>query len=141
MTVFDMAKEWLRYAAGDLLAARHMIEDMYPKQTEIAAWHCQQCVEKALKAFLVAHDIDPPKIHDLEKLASLCQNSDDIFTEIQDDCRKINPYGTASRYPDGIAVNEIIAKTLIGRAQKVYDFCITKINLLIQDGETTHERA
>ncbi|MDR1469014.1 MAG: HEPN domain-containing protein [Spirochaetaceae bacterium] len=125
--------EWLRYAMGDLLAARHMIEDMHPKQTEISAWHCQQCAEKALKAFLVANDIDPPKTHDLEKLNCFCQNIDDVFTEIQNDCQKINPYSEASHYPDGIAVDEIIAKTLVGRAQKVYDFCVSRINLLPQE--------
>jgi HEPN domain-containing protein len=126
--------EWTRYAAGDLRAARHLFEDLYPKEIEIPAWHCQQCAEKALKAFLVAHDIDPPKIHNLEELAKLCKAIDGGFSEIELDCEKINPYGVASRYPREIVVDEIIVKALIERAQRVDDFCVAKINLLFNQG-------
>ena len=44
----ELAREWLRYAANDLFTARHMFEDVHPKQTEISAFHCQQAAEKAL---------------------------------------------------------------------------------------------
>jgi HEPN domain-containing protein len=131
----EFVLEWLQYASNDLISARNLFEDLYPKQTNRAAYLSQQCVEKALKAFFVVHDREPPKTHDLDKLVKLCQDIDGGFSQIQDDCRKINPYGTASCYPDEIAVDEAIVKTLVGRAQKVYDFCIAKINLLIQDGE------
>jgi HEPN domain-containing protein len=123
-----MANEWLLFANNDLISARHLFEDLYPKQTNIAAYLCQQCAEKALKAFLVFHDIDPPKIHDLERLVHLCQSVDAGFLEIEIDCKKINPYGAASRYPGEIFVDDTIAKTLIERAQKVYDFSTAKIN-------------
>jgi HEPN domain-containing protein len=139
MTVLDMVKEWLRYATGDLLTARHMFEDVYPKQMEISAWHSQQCAEKALKAFLIANDLDPPKVHDLEELASLCQNIDDDFTKIHDDCQKINPYGVATRYPNELIIDETIVESVIERAQEIYDLCITKINLLTQCGEMKNE--
>jgi HEPN domain-containing protein len=42
-----------------------MFYNVNPKQTGISVFHCQQCAEKVLKAYLVAHEIDPPKIHDL----------------------------------------------------------------------------
>jgi HEPN domain-containing protein len=48
-----------------MIAARYMFYNVNPKQTEISVFHCQQCAEKALKAYLVAHELDPPKIHDL----------------------------------------------------------------------------
>ncbi|MDR0707025.1 MAG: HEPN domain-containing protein [Treponema sp.] len=128
----EFAAEWLQYASNDLISARHLFEDLYPKQTNIAAYLSQQCAEKALKAFLVANDIDPPKIHDLDKLVKLCQNIDSGFSQIQDDSRKLNPYGVASRYPKEILVDETIAKTILERAQRIYDFCIAKINFLIQ---------
>jgi HEPN domain-containing protein len=121
-------EEWLRYAKNDLIVAHHVFEDLHPKQTEISAWHCQQCAEKALKAFLVARDIDPPKIHDLDELVKRCQNIDAGFSEIQYDCEKVNPYGSGVRYPNELADDETIVKTLIWRAQKIYDFCAAKIN-------------
>ena len=132
MTILDMAHEWLTFASNDLISARHLFEDIYPKQTNIAAYLCQQCAEKALKAYLVVNNIDPPKIHDLERLVQLCQNIDADFAQLEIDCKKINPYGTASRYPGELPVDNSIAKLLIERAQKVYDFCVAKIPL--QDG-------
>jgi HEPN domain-containing protein len=131
----DLLTDWLRYAAGDLITAKHMFEDAYPKQTEISAWHSQQCAEKALKSFLVACDIDPPKIHNLDELVKRCRNIDDGFSEIQGDCQKLNPYGAATRYPNGLGIDEEIAKVVIERAQRIYDFCVAKIEFLAYDME------
>jgi HEPN domain-containing protein len=39
----DLLADWLRHAANDLISARHLFEDLYPKQTEIAAYLSQQC--------------------------------------------------------------------------------------------------
>ncbi|MDR1469016.1 MAG: HEPN domain-containing protein [Spirochaetaceae bacterium] len=125
--------DWIRHAKSDLNTARHMFEDVYPKETEISAWHSQQCAEKALKAFLVANDIDPPKIHNLDELDKLCQNIDAGFSEIWGDCQKLNPYGSAVRYPNELVVDEAIVQAAIKRAQKVYDFCVSRINLLPQE--------
>jgi HEPN domain-containing protein len=122
----EFVLEWIQYASNDLISTRHLFEDLYPKQTNIATYLSHQCAEKALKAFLVAHDIEPPKIHDLDKLVKLCQNMDSGFSQIQDDSRKMNPYGVASHYPKEIFVDETIAKTVIERSQRIYDFCIEK---------------
>lgn len=129
----EFVSEWMRYATSDWRVARHSIEDLWPRETEISAWHCQQCAEKVLKAFLIANDVDPPKTHNLEDLYELCKNIDIIFSEVKLDCQRINPYGVASRYPNEIAADETIAKPLVGRAQKVYDFCTTKINVIFQE--------
>jgi HEPN domain-containing protein len=56
--------DWIRYASSDLITARQMFENVYPKQTEIAVFHSQQCAEKALKSFLLCKGVEPPKIHD-----------------------------------------------------------------------------
>jgi HEPN domain-containing protein len=48
----DFVLDWIRHAKSDLNTTKHMFEYVYPKETEISAWHCRQCVEKALKAFL-----------------------------------------------------------------------------------------
>ena len=38
-----------------------------------ACYWAQQAAETAIKAVLVAEDVDPPKIHDLAALAELCR--------------------------------------------------------------------
>jgi hypothetical protein len=45
-------KEWLQKAKQDLLAAKVLLEHV-PPVLEPACFHCQQAVEKILKAFLV----------------------------------------------------------------------------------------
>jgi hypothetical protein len=49
MKVLELVQEWLRYAHNDLISARHPCENIYPKQIEIACYHCQQSTEKVLK--------------------------------------------------------------------------------------------
>lgn len=125
----SLVNEWLRYANNDLIVARHSFEDLNPKQTEIASYHCQQCAEKALKAFLLFKDIEPPKIHDLKVLCKMCQDNDVSFENILIQCAHLNPYGVAVRYPNELSPNEEMVKIAIREAQIIYDFCFNKINI------------
>jgi HEPN domain-containing protein len=43
MNELNIVEEWFRYAQNDLIAAKHCYEKIYPKQTEISSYHCQQC--------------------------------------------------------------------------------------------------
>ena len=126
MSEHSIVTEWLRYAHNDLVVAKHCIEDMHPKQSEIASYHCQQCAEKALKAFLIYKDIDPPKIHDLKVLCKICQDIDASFAGIASQCAHLTPYGVTVRYPDELSPNEDMVKLAINEAQQVYElaaFC------------------
>lgn len=46
------AREWLAKAREDLLAVERLLNDS--ELTNVAAFHAQQCIEKSLKAVLVA---------------------------------------------------------------------------------------
>ena len=48
MTVLDLAKDWLRFAKSDITTAKHMFDNVHPKETEISCYHSQQCAEKSL---------------------------------------------------------------------------------------------
>jgi HEPN domain-containing protein len=124
MSEHSIVTEWLRYAHNDLVVAKHCIEGMNPKQTEIASYHCQQCVEKALKAFLIYKDVDPPKIHDLKVLCKICQDIDASFAGIASQCAHLTPYGVTVRYPDELSPSEDMVKYAINEAQQVYDLII-----------------
>ena len=97
MSDYKIVAEWLRYAQNDLIVARHCVEDLHPKQTEIASYHCQQCAEKALKAFLIYKGIEPPKIHDLKVLCKMCQDVNTSFAEITSQCAHLTTYGVTAR--------------------------------------------
>ena len=124
MSDYRIVAEWLRYAKNDLVVAKHCVEDLHPKQLEIASYHCQQCAEKALKAFLLYKDIDPPKIHDLKVLCKMCQDIEVAFAKVMSQCAHLTPYSVTARYPAEISPDENMVKTAITKAQQVYDLVI-----------------
>lgn len=56
-------QKWLIKAQHDLGSARRLMEGDEP-YLDTAVYHCQQAVEKALKAFLTYHDVSFEKTHD-----------------------------------------------------------------------------
>jgi HEPN domain-containing protein len=130
MSGIDVVKEWFRYALNDLISARHLFEDLYPKQAEIASYLSQQCAEKALKGFLVYHDVAYPRIHDLKVLCTMCRQIDPSFDTIEAICAHLTPFAVTARYPEELSPDESIARAAIEKAQNVYDFCIAKVSEL-----------
>ena len=51
MQLKDLVREWLQKARQDLDSAK-FLSGMKPLPKEIIGFHCQQAVEKCLKAFL-----------------------------------------------------------------------------------------
>ena len=66
----EPSQRWLRWANEDLVAAGHSAADaeIAPR---VACGLAQQAAEKAIKALLVAADVDPPKSHNLLRLARM----------------------------------------------------------------------
>ena len=66
--------EWLTKARDDLTTVGLLrVFDEYP--AVVACFHCQQAVEKSLKAFLAARDIPFLYRHDLGYLLDLCRDN------------------------------------------------------------------
>jgi HEPN domain-containing protein len=61
--------EWLSLAEEDLMAAKSLASNV--RLCNIAAFHCQQCIEKCLKAFLEEKELGTVKSHDLIRLLKL----------------------------------------------------------------------
>jgi HEPN domain-containing protein len=118
-----LVQEWLKYSQNDLISARHLFDDLYPKQTEIACYLSQQCAEKALKGYLLFKETEPPRTHNLVELCQICMKYDHTLSEILDACADLAPYGVAVRYPNELAVDDAIAKSAIDKARVIYD-CI-----------------
>jgi HEPN domain-containing protein len=129
-----LVKQWFEFAYNDLIIAKHLFEDFYPKQIAISCFHSQQSAEKALKGYLIYKEFDPPKIHELAGLCRLCIPFDETFKNIFPFCAGLSPYGVASRYPNEIYIDDVLTKIAITRAQTIYDFCLGKIPELNDDG-------
>ena len=68
----DEVRAWLHKASSDLLSAQILVEH----STLVlgpAAFHCQQAVEKTLKAFLVRRSVPFERVHSLVYLMDLCE--------------------------------------------------------------------
>jgi len=66
----------------------------------IICFHCQQSIEKYLKAFLTKNECHAPKTHDVSYLALLCSDFDDFFKTC--DLSDFRDYGVEIRYDDNI---------------------------------------
>jgi HEPN domain-containing protein len=66
---------------------------------EDALFHCQQAAEKAMKAFLTAHEKPFRKTHDLDELASACEREDLSLTSALNPARELTVFAWEFRYP------------------------------------------
>jgi HEPN domain-containing protein len=89
---------WLKKALSDLTSAKMLASN--EETLDTAAYHTQQCAEKALKAYLVFKKQSVPRTHDLEKLLELCSRHDASFKTLLSHATDLLPYAVYSRYPD-----------------------------------------
>lgn len=90
--------EWVAKAEEDWSVATGLRRRRVPVRDTIC-FHCQQCAEKYLKAFLVLHRVTPPKIHDLVELVLRGAGIDARMNAYVDLVRPLNDYAVTARYP------------------------------------------
>jgi HEPN domain-containing protein len=97
--VLEILRQWVRKAEHDLEATRRIlaIEEGCPYDT--ACFHCQQAIEKYLKALLTLLGIQAPRTHDLETLAALLPSGKQLSVPLAD-LVALNPYAVGARYAD-----------------------------------------
>ena len=110
-------EEWIYYAEADIRSIKKLIED--PTLSQIAAFHCQQAVEKLLKAVIEDRRTKTPKIHDLGKLYGMILDIEPRMNiEIDENVlSEINDVYIDTRYPPdlGLLPNGIPTEETIER--------------------------
>lgn len=91
-------RAWLVKASADLLAAELDL-GADPLLLGDAAFHCQQAVEKTIKAFLGWHDVPFRNTHDLVELSSICLEVDPSLEEALRSAAYLTEYVWRFRYP------------------------------------------
>lgn len=92
----DYINQWLVKANEDLLVVAKLTEFEIIAASSVC-FHCQQAVEKFLKAFLITNGVDIKKTHNIEYLLAECSDVDNEFSEI--DPKELSDFGVDARYP------------------------------------------
>jgi HEPN domain-containing protein len=123
----ELISSWMNKAEKDLLTAKHELS-FSDVVTESVCFHCQQAVEKYLKAYLVFLGIPFTKTHEIGELISKCENKDKEISEFKEEADKLTDYAIEIRYPDDWyepTLNE--AKEAFTIAPKIKEFIRNKI--------------
>lgn len=100
-STIDFIKQWLAKANEDLLVIEKLTE-FEIIATSSVCFHCQQAVEKFLKAFLIANEVNVKRTHNIEFLLSECSDIDKDFAEI--DPKELSDFGVDARYPGDLYI-------------------------------------
>jgi HEPN domain-containing protein len=121
------AQAWWELALADLETARKMIS---AGAYYMAAFLCQQSVEKGLKAvWMVRNRRLAPKTHNLLDLAEELS----VLSRFESALLRLNPQYVATRYPDAANglpsrnYNEEIARSLLHDADEVIAWCRSEL--------------
>lgn len=119
-------KDWLKKANEDLESAKILM-----KESELynsIGIHCQQAVEKILKAYLYAQKTTVKKTHDLLYLIKDCAQFDKNFSNFEDDCKILNTYYIPLRYPIAeISLSKEQAKQAFTIAEEIVNYVIATL--------------
>ena len=124
-------KRWLIKAINDYKSAQKLLSQ--PEEeiiTDTACFHCQQAVEKMLKAFLLNYNIEFGKTHSIEYLIKLCSKIDKEFEKLYEIIEGLTEYAIDVRYPDEFYIPSIEeAKEAFDTATKVKEFVLRKLKI------------
>ena len=120
----ELTRSWLIKANRDLLSARELAEATTPL-LDTAAYHCQQAAEKAVKGFLLYHDVRFEKSHDIELLVSQAMDVNEQCGDCMEEARLLTPLAVEYRYP-GIYVEPEPEEfqDAITAARRIYGFIL-----------------
>lgn len=94
-----LTQAWIDRATEDLAVARLVREEGHASH---ACFLAQQCMEKALKAYLLAKTNTYPRAHKLIDLLAECEKLNDEFARFRDLCIVVDQYYIPTRYPNGV---------------------------------------
>ena len=113
----DDPREWMNRARSNLVLAKNRILGAY---LEDLCFDAQQAAEKAIKAVMIAREIDFPYVHDLGSLLSSLEVTGESVPEAIRAAVSLTTYATATRYPNaGAPVTEQEYREAIAIAEAV----------------------
>ena len=91
-------RQWRAKAESDWNAVEILLaSDRCPADT--VCFHCQQFVEKLLKALLTRHGVEAPRTHDLRRLIQVSEAFAPELSRFSETCDDLTVHGVQTRYP------------------------------------------
>lgn len=97
----EITKDWLKVASDDIAVARIIINQ--ESLTQIVAFHCQQAIEKYLKAIIEERTGNVPKVHNLSFLLGLVEEYIQISID-EEIVESLDSLYIEGRYPGEIGL-------------------------------------
>ena len=98
----EYLKNWFYRAKEDIAVIDNLFITDPAFYSSTICFHAQQAVEKYLKAFLVYHNVDFPRTHDVDFLLIECKKIDSKDFDV--DLDSLSDFGVNIRYPDDFYV-------------------------------------
>ena len=126
MTAAPPEQAWFAKADDDLELARRALGPDRPLPA-LACYHAQQCAEKYLKGYLIAHGVPFRLVHDLDYLIELCARLNPAFEDLTPAAEFLNAYIATGRYPAEADPEPDLeaAQEAIHLAQQIADFVLS----------------
>jgi HEPN domain-containing protein len=131
---WDFVQQWLDRARKDLAAGAVLLKERF-EDYEIVGFHAQQAAEKFIKAFLVSHQIEFPKTHDIALLRQLVARVNPELAEKLATADALTPYGVEFRYPGDLpSVSRDEGEKALCLAEQTRDLILGSIQSYINAG-------
>lgn len=101
-----LVKEWILKAEGDYHTAERETKVKENPNWDGVCFHCQQAVEKLLKALLQKNKIKFARIHDLGELLRLLMDQQPELVDLLEDMEWLTVFSVEFRYPGETATKE-----------------------------------
>jgi HEPN domain-containing protein len=109
--------QWLTVAENDFQAYSILASESTPP-TIAVVFHCQQYVEKLLKAVLTLNGEEITKTHDIRNLILAAMQYVPDLKSVVDEASELTIYGVETRYPGAIAISQDEMKEAVEIATK-----------------------
>ena len=124
----ELTEEWIFKAEEDIYSADLLLHGGEIPVPDYVCFHCQQCAEKYLKAYLQEQQVEFKRRHDLIPLLRLCLSLDKDFQTIKKDLSTLDRYAVIVRYP-GIKIDVKTAEEALKQAGRVRTFVRKKLKI------------
>lgn len=124
-------KQWITKGDHDLGTAKITFIHI-PEFLDTVTFHCQQAVEKYLKAYLIFHSVEFRYSHDLVYLIDLISQKDHKIVEFYDLVSELQGYAIEVRYPnETIFLSKEKVENAFLIARNVREYVIEHVKIIV----------